>query len=455
MISFSIKDSTLGESVLKNYYQRSAQIVSAIDRLNNMVANGKIDLVHLNAYRDATMEDFPLSYRVENTLCIRGKEQLNDCKFFSSHYIGHCCLNDVDITVTPRFGNKNVVFNHLLQYATNIFIPHTPSSLSYGRLEGPWLLMLLWLSALNKAKSLGQIPKEYIEVTENINSFKGRLDISKQIHFNLVNQARFYCRHQVLTFNNPINRTIRGTIEVLKSSYKTAEFKDAERYDSQLENLGVSKSGINIVDIDNIRYTRLNYLYKPVMNISKIILQHKQRQSHGENDNGLSYFIDMAELWEMYLLRVLQRNLPSQYNVYSPNSTHGDYLITGNMREIRPDIIIEKNRRIVMIIDAKYKRYSTFGFTSKDCHAVSRDDLYQMIAYLYHYGSNNENLIGLFCSPIENIKDNDVHSLKNNKKHKIGLLNLDIEGVENSDEAIRIREMEYCQKIISLIERRN
>lgn len=151
----------------------------------------------------------------------------------------------------------------------------------------------------------------------------------------------------------------------------------------------------------------------------------------------------------------MQRNLPSQYNVYSPNSTHGDYLITGNMREIRPDIIIEKNRRIVMIIDAKYKRYSTFGFTSKDCHAVSRDDLYQMIAYLYHYGSNNENLIGLFCSPIENIKDNDVHSLKNNKKHKIGLLNLDIEGVENSDEAIRIREMEYCQKIISLIEGRN
>ena len=61
----------------------------------------------------------------------------------------------------------------------------------------------------------------------------------------------------------------------------------------------------------------------------------------------------------------------------------------------------------------------------------------------------------MFSSPIENIKDNDVHSLKNNKKHKIGLLNLDIEGVENSDEAIRIREMEYCQKIISLIEGRN
>ena len=62
------------------------------------------------------------------------------------------------------------------------------------------------------------------------------------------------------------------------------------------------------------------------------------------------------------------------------------------MREIRPDIIIEKNGRKAMIIDAKYKKYSTFGFTSKNFQAVSRDDLYQMIAYLYHYGSNNENL---------------------------------------------------------------
>lgn len=451
MIPFIIEDSTLG-GVWRNYYERSAQIVSAIDHLNKMTANGDIDLVHLNAYRDATMEDSPISYRIENTLCKSGKEQLDCCEFFSSHYIGHCCINDVDITITPRFGSKNIVFNHLLQYATNIFIPHTPSSLSEGRLEGPWLLMLLWLSALNKAKSLGQIPKEYIEVTENTNSFKGRLDISKQIHFNLVNQARFYCRHQVLTFNNIINRTIRETINVLKSTYKTAEFKDAERYDLQLENLGVSKSGINIIDIDNISYTRLNYLYKPVMNISKIILQHKQRQSNGENNNGLSYFIDMAELWEMYLLRVLQRYLPSQYNVYSPNSTHGDYLVSDNMREIRPDIIIEKNGRKAMIIDAKYKKYSTFGFTSKNFQAVSRDDLYQMIAYLYHYGSNNENLIGLFCSPIENTKDNDVHYLTNNKKHKIGLLNLDIDGVENNDEAIRIREKEFCQKIISLIE---
>ena len=192
MIPFIIEDSTLG-GVWRNYYERSAQIVSAIDHLNKMTANGDIDLVHLNAYRDATMEDSPISYRIENTLCKSGKEQLDCCEFFSSHYIGHCCINDVDITITPRFGSKNIVFNHLLQYATNIFIPHTPSSLSEGRLEGPWLLMLLWLSALNKAKSLGQIPKEYIEVTENTNSFKGRLDISKQIHFNLVNRVSSLC----------------------------------------------------------------------------------------------------------------------------------------------------------------------------------------------------------------------------------------------------------------------
>ena len=70
----------------------------------------------------------------------------------------------------------------------------------------------------------------------------------------------------------------------------------------------------------------------------------------------------------------------------------------------------------------------------------------------YNIGKHSTGNIPL---PGRSALNNDVHSLKNNKKHKIGLLNLDIEGVENSDEAIRIREMEYCQKIISLIEGRN
>lgn len=33
--------------------------------------------------------------------------------------------------------------------------------------------------------------------------------------------------------------------------------------------------------------------------------------------------IDIAELWELYLLRLLQRNLSPDYYVYSPNALSG------------------------------------------------------------------------------------------------------------------------------------
>ena len=43
---------------------------------------------------------------------------------------------------------------------------------------------------------------------------------------------------------------------------------------------------------------------------------------------------------------MLQKNLP-QYNIYSPNERGGDYLIEDSFRQIRPDIIIEFDGKII------------------------------------------------------------------------------------------------------------
>ncbi|MFP4487428.1 MAG: 5-methylcytosine restriction system specificity protein McrC [Campylobacterales bacterium] len=95
-------------------------------------------------------------------------------------------------------------------------------------------------------------------------------------------------------------------------------------------------------------------------------------------------------------------------------------------REIRPDIIIEKDAKTVAVLDAKYKWYKQIGKNGNSDYSVSRDDLYQMTTYLYHYGKENLNIVGLFISPIEqSIEAPKV--LKNNLKHKIKVVNLDIE----------------------------
>ena len=111
----------------------------------------------------------------------------------------------------------------------------------------------------------------------------------------------------------------------------------------------------------------------------------------------------------MYLLKLLQNNLPKKYRVYSPNANFGAKLVEGDMREIRPDILIEENGRVVMVIDAKYKSYTIFGKTSE--FGVQRDDLYQMSTYLYHYGKEDKTIVGIFTSPVACPK-NDIHSYK-------------------------------------------
>jgi 5-methylcytosine-specific restriction endonuclease McrBC regulatory subunit McrC len=236
----------------------------------------------------------------------------------------------------------------------------------------------------------------------------------------------------------------------LKQKGLTTLINEFEQYDKYLESMGVLPY-VDLNMIENIRYTRMNAPYLSVMNLSKSILMHiKAESAHEGTQNGCSYFIDIAELWEMYLLKVLQRNLPSCYRVYSPNTHHGDFLLHHEMREIRPDIIIEKDGRILAIIDAKYKPYRYFGKTSLERIFVQREDLYQMSTYLYHYGTRDKPILGLFSSPVKSEK-NDIHTFSRNQNHQIGLINLDIESADGNIPDIHLEEVSYAKTISNLL----
>ena len=105
-----------------------------------------------------------------------------------------------------------------------------------------------------------------------------------------------------------------------------------------------------------------------------------------------------------------------------------------------PDIMIERDCKTVMIIDAKYKKYQSFGKTAE--YGISRDDLYQMNTYLYRYGKENEPIIGLFVSPVPNSDKHDIHTFEHNPKHRIGLLNLDLQSANK--EISKLHEAEQC-----------
>ena len=176
--------------------------------------------------------------------------------------------------------------------------------------------------------------------------------------------------------DNTINRAVRHAYRILGEKGLSGILADLSAFDTRLESLGVKDNVPNPKDLDDIRYTRMNAVYKPVVNLCKTIISNDASSFEGNERKVFSYMIDIAELWELYLLRLLQRNLSPDYYVYSPNTLSGDCLLEGEMRTIRPDILIEKDGNVILIIDAKYKYYSQVGKTGAKNGCVHRDDLY-------------------------------------------------------------------------------
>lgn len=441
----SIIDCDDGECI--NYYRQSAGFMRAVDELQQKFVDGTLHVISLQNYNPRARVECPVSYIIQSYDEKRGYKVVNECKFFASHYIGRYTYDDYNIIVNPRYGN---IFAYLIGYATNIYIPQGESHLAFNTQNSSyWLIALLWKAMLNKALTTGQIPKNYETITRNQRNYRGRLALGKHIHANLCDATHFYCTYKKLSMDTIINRTIRASFKVLKDKGASTVVAEFEAYDKYLDSMRVKSFVQDIRQIDDINYTRLTAAYQSVMRVSKTILQNYKAEAanHCAEKEGVSYFIDVAELWEMYILKLLQNNLSSEYHVFSPNTYSGSKLLDDNIREIRPDILIEKNGDVVMIIDAKYKNYFRFGAVAK--LGVSREDLYQMSTYLYHYGKEGKRIVGIFTSPV-GCKEQVLHAFSENKKHQIGLINLAINGI-GSIETIRQIEDEYINEIRQIL----
>lgn len=445
----SLRDSCLEGDEL-TYYSPSGAFMEVVDELAKQYGEHKINVLSLSPYNRAGAGDCPLWYDVKSYTNVYGKRQPDHVKIYTSHYIGSFSYKGYSVNIAPRFGEK--ILNHLLGYAANIHLPVGSSKISWThQANSHWLAAVLWKALLNKAITLGQTPKEYKHVVRSQRHFRGKLVMPLQIRHNLCDASRFYCSYRQLSVDTTINRVVRTVYQAFKQQGLGALVSDLEAYDERLCASGVQAIVEDASAIDHIRYTKMNAVYEPVMKLSKSILSNlsAQSQAEGGQDAPVSYFVDVAELWELYLLKVLRKGLSAEYKVYSPNASGGLWLLHQNMREIRPDILIEKDGRVLMVIDAKYKAYTFLGKTANEYGSVSRDDLYQMCTYLYHYGRGGQRITGLFTSPQQS--DGKVHPFTHDDKHSAGLLNLDITAVNDLQE-LRKRETSYVSRIKELLQ---
>ncbi len=426
-------------------------ITSAITKLNSDIDNNKLNYVNFNSKTKYKHIDYPLTFYINDKL-----QSTNNAYTYKSidietyHFIGfyetNIAINDnasqkVTIEIVPKWGDS--LRNYLLQYAFGIHIHQNAASRAGEKSNSSeWLLALLWKCSFDKALRLSHIPREYRPVERNTRYFRGRMNVYKHIHHNSVDQSRFYCNYSPLTMDITINRTVRYVHKLLGNKFGQL-FRDVSAYDEKLAAFGVKDDSVDINEIDSIVYTRINENYRQLMELSKPIITRSGAGSQNHKFEGLSYFIDISEIWENYLYKIIKSPLEKEgYILSSPNYSGGDYLFD-NIRQIRPDFLISKDNKIIAVLDAKYKNYSSLGATERE--GVSREDLYQMVTYLHHYNAK----IGLFLTPAGN--NDTAPSVYKLRKHEqqIGVLCLPIESINDNDtKSVRklednVRELEY------------
>ena len=163
-------------------------------------------------------------------------------------------------------------------------------------------------------------------------------------------------------------------------------------------------------------------------------------------------------------MRVLRQYLsPKGYKVVSPNSMAPIYLLENGMRSIRPDILIYEHDRPLLIIDAKYKNYTELGKSAGNKAHVSREDLYQLVAYIHYYASTdylrNRKLAAIFSAPVLD-KSEKLYDFNENRLHSLGLINLNLDGIDDiikkngypeGLKELRKREKAYGDRILRIL----
>jgi 5-methylcytosine-specific restriction enzyme subunit McrC len=139
-----------------------------------------------------------------------------------------------------------------------------------------------------------------------------------------------------------------------------------------------------VSELLNVRYTPITLPFRRVALLSHRIATRLGYGANDEEGSDEGILIDVAELWELFVLNCTRQAVPSGWRVeHGARSRGPDALLRARdgehtMGRLRPDLIIRDETEVVAILDAKYKRLTP---TRERPDGVAREDLYQLAAY--------------------------------------------------------------------------
>jgi 5-methylcytosine-specific restriction enzyme subunit McrC len=150
-----------------------------------------------------------------------------------------------------------------------------------------------------------------------------------------------------------------------------------------------------------VRYTPITARFALVAELSRQIANRRGLASDSAPDGECQgILLDVAELWELYVLAVLRRAASGLVVRHGPReiAAAGTLLRSevdgATLGALRPDALLAYRDRIVEVLDAKYKQLHPTAFSP---NGPQREDLYQLAADLARFGCDPHGAWGILA----------------------------------------------------------
>lgn len=301
-------------------------------------------------------------------------------------YAGVLFHKGCKINITTKYGDT--FLKRMLNFVNDIYVENDQIQAKKDENENQFLFIIahLFIQSLEKAVVLG-LPQQYQQQQERSQKVRGSINFNDYLKRDIPFQGKL-----TTTFRERIY--IQEIIDVLYLALRKLESVFGKEIHSRL--LGLSQllkqqysgrfASYETIQRAKIHPTTNNPMYrsfKTVLEYAEIILLNKDLMPDDEKNNlaTTGYLFDIAELYEIYLEKLLSRNFPEW-------SVNGQveipiYKKQFYRRAIFPDLIMKhRTTGKVIVLDAKFKK---MGMQNND---IDRSDLHQIHSYSGYYQNN-------------------------------------------------------------------
>lgn len=359
------------------------------------------------------------------------------------NYVGFIKLSTVSIEILSKINisskdyhkSRKALINMLNKSGIIKFNYSNVGMLNMYNMSLNEILTLIFAKTLQRELVKGPY-LEYVNIEENSKALKGSIVVKEHIKNISSCRSDVYCRYEEFSINNKLNQILNMCIN---KSIKDVKNSDTIKI---LNHLKVVYSDVSTIDITNkeaidFKFTRLNSRFESSLLLAKMILNGYSSTGNKGDNKSFAILFEMNEVYERYITNLLSIHLED----YIVHSQHTKYKLLKNEKtnknifSLKPDIVIEDNKKYKIIIDTKWKMVDSKTIR----HGVKREDFYQMYAYLTKYKDANAAIL-LYPSN-ENIHNNDEYLeswfLEDEQSKKIRVYNIDIDNEENTVKKLR------------------